>query len=64
MKKIFFILGVLLSLGMFCACSSDDEVIDENDGVAVVMMIFLLLEMGKTRLEVLEMKMTKVRIVK
>jgi hypothetical protein len=25
MKKIVFLLGVLLSLGMFCACSSDDE---------------------------------------
>jgi hypothetical protein len=32
MKKVFFILGVLLSLGMFWACSSDDEVIDENGG--------------------------------
>lgn len=29
MKKVFFILGVLLSLGMFCACSSDDD----NDNV-------------------------------
>ena len=26
MKKVFFILGVLLSLGMFCACSSDDDI--------------------------------------
>ena len=25
MKKLVFLLGVLLSLGMFCACSSDDE---------------------------------------
>jgi len=34
MKKVFFILGVLLSLGMFCACSSDDEVDSESsDGI-------------------------------
>jgi len=26
MKKVFFIIGVLLTLGMFCACSNDDEV--------------------------------------
>ena len=25
MKKVFFILGVLFSLGVFWACSSDDE---------------------------------------
>lgn len=25
MKKLLLILGVLLSLGMFCACSSDDD---------------------------------------
>lgn len=25
MKKVFVILGMLLSLGMFCACSSDDD---------------------------------------
>ncbi|MBO7046898.1 MAG: hypothetical protein J6W38_11235 [Prevotella sp.] len=25
MKKVLFFLGVLLSLGMFCACNSDDE---------------------------------------
>lgn len=36
MKKDFFILGVLISLGMFCACSSDDEVIDENDGQSLI----------------------------
>ena len=28
MKKLVFLLGVLLSLGMFCACSSDDEIND------------------------------------
>ena len=32
MKKVFFILGVLLSFGMFCACSSDDEVIERSEG--------------------------------
>ena len=26
MKKVFFVLGVLLSFGLFCACSSDEEV--------------------------------------
>ena len=26
MKKVFIILGMLLSLGVFCACSNDDEV--------------------------------------
>ena len=25
MKRVLFVIGVLLSLGMFCACSSDDE---------------------------------------
>ena len=25
MKKVFVIMGMLLSLGIFCACSSDDE---------------------------------------
>ncbi len=31
MKKLLFLLGVLLSLGMFCACSSDDEFSDLMD---------------------------------
>ena len=31
MKKIVFLLGVLLSLGRFCACSSDDEFGDLMD---------------------------------
>ena len=31
MKKIVLLLGVLLSLGMFCACSSDDEFSDLMD---------------------------------
>ena len=31
MKKLVFLLGVLLSLGMFCACSSDDEFGDLMD---------------------------------
>ena len=26
MRKVIFVLGVLLSLGVFCACGSDDEV--------------------------------------
>ncbi len=30
MKKIVSLLGVLLSLGMFCACSSDDEFNNED----------------------------------
>ena len=25
MKRVFFVIGVLLSLSMFCACSSDDD---------------------------------------
>lgn len=29
MKKVFIILGVLLSLGMFCACSNSDEIGNE-----------------------------------
>ena len=39
MKKVLFILGMLLSLGMFCACSSDDdtpvvsEELNRTDGV-------------------------------
>jgi hypothetical protein len=33
MKKIFFILGVLLSLGMFCACSSDDEIVNREGSI-------------------------------
>ena len=32
MKKVLFILGVLFSLGMFCACSSDDEVDGMGNG--------------------------------
>lgn len=32
MKKVLFSLGVLLSFGIFCACSSDDEVIAGNSG--------------------------------
>ena len=30
MKKVFFILGMLLSLGMFCACSNSDEIENES----------------------------------
>ena len=29
MKRVLFVISVLLSLGMFCACSSDDEI--DND---------------------------------
>ena len=37
MKKVLFILGVLLSLGMFCACSNDDDMNGfENDGTLLV----------------------------
>ena len=32
MKKVLFILGVLLSLGMFCACSKSDETTDVLEG--------------------------------
>ena len=32
MKKVLFILGVLLSLGLFCACSKSDETTDDNNG--------------------------------
>ena len=31
MKKLLFMMSVLLSLGMFCACSSDDEFGDLMD---------------------------------
>lgn len=31
MKKLLFIMSILLSLGMFCACSSDDDInVDKN----------------------------------
>ena len=33
MRKVLFILGVLLSLGVFCACSSDDEIDNESPDV-------------------------------
>ena len=32
MKKLLLMMSVLLSLGMFCACSSDDEIIDVTKG--------------------------------
>jgi hypothetical protein len=30
MKKVLFISGILLSFGMFCACSSDDEIVNKE----------------------------------
>ena len=32
MKRVLFVISVLLSLGMFCACSSDDEIDDVTWG--------------------------------
>ena len=32
MKKVLFILGVLLSFELFCACSKSDETTDDNNG--------------------------------
>jgi hypothetical protein len=32
MKKVFFILGVLLSLGVFCACNNDDDIETDISG--------------------------------
>ena len=32
MKKLLFFLGMLLSLGIFCACSSDDDISDVYKG--------------------------------
>ena len=31
MKKVFLLMSILLSLGMFCACSNDDETLTKND---------------------------------
>ena len=31
MKKVFIMMSMLLSLGLFCACSSDDEVQSEEN---------------------------------
>lgn len=30
MKKVLLIMGVLLSTGMFCACSSDDDIFEDS----------------------------------
>jgi len=38
MKKVFFILGVMLSLGLFWACSSDDDMNNiGNDGMIPIL---------------------------
>jgi len=34
MKKIFFMMGMLLSLGLLCACSSDDDVVQSEESRA------------------------------
>ena len=34
MKRVFFVIGVLLSLSIFCACSSDDEMGGSSEGDA------------------------------
>ena len=31
MRKVLFGLGILLSVGLFCACSSDDELLNGNE---------------------------------
>lgn len=36
MKKVLFIMGVLLSLGVFSACSSDDEISDIMDNKLIL----------------------------
>ena len=36
MKKLVFLFGVLLSLGMFCACGSDDEDGFGSDGTIIL----------------------------
>lgn len=42
MKKVLFILGMLLSLGMFWACSSDDE--SENESPVILNELFPIVE--------------------
>ena len=32
MKRVLFVLGMLLTFGLFCACSSDDDITDVYEG--------------------------------
>ena len=45
MKKVFVMMGILLSLGLLCACSSDEEDIIDNGGI--IMSFRLLNENGE-----------------